>query len=315
MRLFWAALALSLLIHLFLVPAFWRALTESPAPPAHRAHRVQVTLRAPQPTPPPALARPTPTPASTPRPAPTPVAHPTPVPVATPRPTPRAQQTPPPRPVATPIPIRDVPPPVRALQNVSPPATAPTRPSEPAGRPSIIAASPGRSGGPVVPAAPTVGAAGRAGVVPTAPSGRGYGESTAVTPPAQPPVAAPMPTPPPAPRPTPTPTPTPAPTPPPAPTPTPAPVGPTREAECLDAGKIKIPPSLRQQVLSTSMRVKFEIGENGDTIDVFPMSSTGSRELDAIAVEQMRTWKWRAALRDGVPVRSSQKARVEFEVQ
>lgn len=67
--------------------------------------------------------------------------------------------------------------------------------------------------------------------------------------------------------------------------------------------------------MQATMRVKFEISESGDTIDVFPMSSTGSKELDAIAVEQMKAWKWQPALRDGVPVRSSQKARVEFDVQ
>lgn len=296
MRVFWAAVALSIVLHFLVLPVLMDTLTFMNA--AQARQRVRVTLRTLRPVPRPVEVKPAIKPRPTPKPSPRP----------TPRP--RASVAPPPK-AAAPQPRTPAP--------VAPPRRIPPRPVDvppAASRPTVVAAGPG-TGGPRV----SQGADG----VPGTPGATGDQRNVKASPtpvvaagvatPSPTPVAVPVPTPTPTPTPAPTPTPLPSPSPSPSPTPAATPSGVTREAECLDSGKIKIPPALRQQVLQASMRVKFEIAETGATVDVLPMSSTGSKELDAIAVEQMKAWKWRPALRDGVPVRSSQKARVDFEIQ
>lgn len=300
MRVFWAAVVLSLVLHFFVLPPLMHIIALENAARAH-SRPVQVTLRPVRPR-----ISVAPLPRATPKPAPklAPKAPPKPPPVAAtklrPRPVPPKSAAPAPPVAPRTPPITDVPPPARKPIDVPPPA----------GRPVVMAG--GSGSGPAIAAQTPGGSAGRSGVVPNGPTGQGTGQPVAPTPT---PTPTPAPAPPSTPSPAPTPTSTPSPTPVPSPSPPPAPSGPTREAECLDAGKIKIPPALRQQVMKTSMRVKFDVSENGATLDVFPMSSTGSKELDDIAVSQMKTWKWQPALQDGVPVRSSQKARVEFDIQ
>ena len=44
------------------------------------------------------------------------------------------------------------------------------------------------------------------------------------------------------------------------------------------------------------------------------ISSSGSEQVDDIAIDTLRRWKFKPALLDGKPVDSSRKIRVEFQV-
>lgn len=99
----------------------------------------------------------------------------------------------------------------------------------------------------------------------------------------------------------------------PTPAPTPSPKGPTREAEAISAPNPIIPASLRTQNIKSYIRVRFEIGADG-SFSVTPMGSTGDPQLDASALGTLGQWRWRPALRDGVPVPSVVRVRIQFTV-
>ena len=95
-------------------------------------------------------------------------------------------------------------------------------------------------------------------------------------------------------------TPKPPPPLPPAPLPSPRPVGPTRDAETSYAPKPQIPRSLLQKVGEKDVKLRFMIAPDGSA-EVMLITSSGSPELDQSALCTCRTWRWKPALRDGVP--------------
>jgi protein TonB len=148
--------------------------------------------------------------------------------------------------------------------------------------------------------------------------------NAAVNPP-QPVVKAPDPKPEPVPAPvtkTPEPTPAPvvkAPEPKPEPTPAPAPEpkhkGPTRDAEPTDQVKPEIPDDLKQQGgYKSFVRVRVVVDADGSATTVLRTSS-GNTDIDNRVLEALKRWKWKPALKDGLPVQSTQLFKFEFLVE
>ena len=152
----------------------------------------------------------------------------------------------------------------------------------------------------------------------------GGGESGIVTsggPPVSPPPTPPPPvTPPPPPPPVPTPVPVAPPPPPPTPVPAapppppPAPRVPTLTAAVpLSQPQPTIPDDLRDADLNATFQGLFTVHPDG-TATVKMVSSTGNAALDEIALNAAQRWTFRPATRDGQPVESYLRLRVEFDV-
>jgi len=194
----------------------------------------------------------------------------------------------------------------------------PSKPQEPAHSHVITVKNPE----PPKPAdAPAVLPGGNAAV--GAPVVQGNGNGTGAAPPPTPPKVDPTPpkvdpTPPkvdptPPPKVDPTPPPKVDPTPPPPPPP-PKPKGPSRDAEAISTVEPTIPDSLLSQDFKKSVRVRVHIAPDG-TFTVELRSSSGNPEVDKLALDALKRWKWRPKLLDGEPQADVQTFRFEFEVR
>ena len=100
----------------------------------------------------------------------------------------------------------------------------------------------------------------------------------------------------------------------PAPKPEPKRKGPTKEAEPTDEAKPEIPDDLKRGSYKSFVRVKVEVSEDGSFTPILRTSS-GNDELDRRVLDALKRWKWKPALKDGVPVKSTQLFKFEFEVE
>lgn len=121
-------------------------------------------------------------------------------------------------------------------------------------------------------------------------------------------------------KPVPQPAPSPAPVkpqPPPKPPPqqpAPKPTGPTRDAQPSDEVQPEIPDDLKQEGNYKSfVHVKVLIEPDGSFTPILRTSS-GNAEIDRRVLEALKKWKWKAAVRDGEAVESTQLFRFVFEV-
>src|SRR5665213_1398109 len=76
----------------------------------------------------------------------------------------------------------------------------------------------------------------------------------------------------------------------------------------------EISPELHEQCFKSSCIAKFAIKKDGK-ISVSLVTSSGSQEVDDIALNTLRHWKFKPATLDGQPVDSQRKIKVEFEVE
>ncbi len=202
------------------------------------------------------------------------------------------------------------------------PHPTPPRPSHvppPGAHNRVIAALPSKTA--PTPDESTVQPGGNAPVgTPTEAQNPGNAVTNPPTPAPTPPVEKPAPAPPvekPAP-PTP-PVEKPAPTPPvekPAPPPPPAPEkkkGPTKDAEPANTVKPEIPDDLKKDNFKSFVRVKVEIEADGSFTPILRTSS-GNAEIDRRVLDALKQWKWKPALQNGEPVKSTQLFKFEFEV-
>ena len=85
-------------------------------------------------------------------------------------------------------------------------------------------------------------------------------------------------------------------------------------AEPIFTPEPEISPELKEQCFKSCCIAKFLIMSDGQT-SVKLLSSSGSSDVDEIALETLRRWKFKPAQLDGKPVESSRKIRVEFEIE
>ncbi len=74
-----------------------------------------------------------------------------------------------------------------------------------------------------------------------------------------------------------------------------------------------LPDDLRESDLNASFEALFTVHADG-TAAVKMVSGTGNAALDALALDAARHWTFRPATRDGQPVESYLRLRIEFEV-
>lgn len=76
----------------------------------------------------------------------------------------------------------------------------------------------------------------------------------------------------------------------------------------------EIPPYLQNKELKTSVIIEFRISAQGSTTARL-VGSSGNEELDAIAIETVKKWQFRAAEKEHQPIESKVRLRIKFEVK
>jgi TonB family protein len=86
------------------------------------------------------------------------------------------------------------------------------------------------------------------------------------------------------------------------------------DAEALVCPHPEIPPELHEQCFKSCCIARFIIKADGKS-SVKLLSSSGSAQVDDIALSTLQRWRFRPAMLNGKPVQSTRKIRVEFEVE
>jgi protein TonB len=86
------------------------------------------------------------------------------------------------------------------------------------------------------------------------------------------------------------------------------------DAAVLDAPKAVIPDDLRRDALDKTVITELTVMPDGSVTDVKVVQSAGSDELDRIALETARQYRFKPAERDGAPVESRIRLHIEFQV-
>lgn len=76
----------------------------------------------------------------------------------------------------------------------------------------------------------------------------------------------------------------------------------------------EIPSAEREQCMRTFCVARFWISADGKS-KVKLLTHSGSHEIDDITLATLRRWKFKPAMLDGMPVESTRRIKVEFEVQ
>jgi periplasmic protein TonB len=85
-------------------------------------------------------------------------------------------------------------------------------------------------------------------------------------------------------------------------------------AEPVYTPKPEISSELQEQCFKSCCIAKFLIKKDGET-SVELLSSSGSPEVDDMALLTLRSWKFKPAEIDNTPIDSTRKIKVEFEVE
>lgn len=76
----------------------------------------------------------------------------------------------------------------------------------------------------------------------------------------------------------------------------------------------EVPDDLRNEAIDKTTVVMIEVSPEGSALDVKVESGSGISELDTIATNAAKKWKFRPASRDGVPVAGRVRLHVRFKV-
>ncbi len=76
-----------------------------------------------------------------------------------------------------------------------------------------------------------------------------------------------------------------------------------------------IPDDLRDVDLDTKVTVQVMVSPDGAPEDVKISQSSGNQELDSIALDTAKKWRFKAATKDGVGIESRVNLHIEFQVQ
>lgn len=104
----------------------------------------------------------------------------------------------------------------------------------------------------------------------------------------------------------------------PAPQPEPIPAKPHEpvftDAVALSQPQPTIPDELRGEALAKTFVAEFRVGMDGMPDEIKVAQSTGNRDLDRIALETAKRWRFKPATRDGQPIESRIRLHIEFQV-
>ena len=103
------------------------------------------------------------------------------------------------------------------------------------------------------------------------------------------------------------------PTPPPKAMPPPAPV--YSEAQPVFSPQPDIPDSLREEAMDKTCVALVTIQSDGKPSDIQVITSSGNNDLDQLAINTARKWKFKPATENGIPVVSQVRLHIEFEVE
>ncbi len=87
------------------------------------------------------------------------------------------------------------------------------------------------------------------------------------------------------------------------------------EAEVVEQPRPEIPDELRNDVLNASVVAEFVVRADGSISDVKITRSAGIDQLDRVALETLKKWKFRPATRDGQPTEGRVRLHIDFEVR
>lgn len=76
----------------------------------------------------------------------------------------------------------------------------------------------------------------------------------------------------------------------------------------------EIPDDLKDSDFKTYVRVRVNVHADG-SFEVSLRTSSGNSQIDSRVLRALKKWRWKAALKDGDPVDSTQYFRFEFEVR
>jgi TonB family protein len=85
-------------------------------------------------------------------------------------------------------------------------------------------------------------------------------------------------------------------------------------AKIMESPSPQIPSSHQEDAFKSSCEARFLIAPSGQTT-VTLITSSGSEEIDSIALKTLKRWKFKPATLEGKPVSSSRRIKVEFEVE
>lgn len=103
---------------------------------------------------------------------------------------------------------------------------------------------------------------------------------------------------------------------PPAPAPPkPAPKGESRDALLSHQMKPAYPQDAREEGAEGTVMLDITVSEDGRVTSARVDKGSGDRRLDRAAVEAVQKWTYEPCLKDGVPVASSMRVRVEFHLR
>ncbi len=86
------------------------------------------------------------------------------------------------------------------------------------------------------------------------------------------------------------------------------------EVQAIDTPQPTIPDDLRAEALHATFVAEFVVGVDGKPSSVKAAQSTGNDELDRLALETARKWRFKPATRDGQPIESRVRLHIEFQV-
>ncbi len=97
--------------------------------------------------------------------------------------------------------------------------------------------------------------------------------------------------------------------------PKPAPRGESRGARISRQSKPAYPSSAREDGVEGTVILEVSIGADGRATSARVDRSSGDRRLDRAAADAVQQWSYEPSLKDGVPVSSSMRVRVEFRLE
>lgn len=84
-------------------------------------------------------------------------------------------------------------------------------------------------------------------------------------------------------------------------------------AKILESPTPQIPATHQETAFKSSCEARFVIDPKGSTV-VTIVTSSGSEEIDSIALETLKKWKFKPASLEGKAVASTRRIKIEFEV-